>query len=216
MAVPHEATHTACAVRGVMIKTRTAYPVEWAPDVVVTGVPHSGTWFTYILLRNAGVNVTHEVARKVGTIDWMYPVRNQDVSPRVVLHQVRNPYKVIQSLSALKETIWDARIYPNMPILKSEPWLVQRTKLWLYWSAVCEALSTATYRVEDETKAAFVLADAFNIDQSRIDHSKVDHAINSHPTDLMPLSDQEMLDALPPAIARALRKSARGFGYDAE
>jgi hypothetical protein len=76
---------------------------------LITGYPRSGTKYTAKVLNKTSLDVGHEFKGKDGCVSWKHLPKALDFD--LVLHQVRNPLKVIGSSHTINVTYleldWD-------------------------------------------------------------------------------------------------------------
>lgn len=131
--------------------------------LLIIGCARSGTTFTTLFLRNAGLAMGHEQMGLEGCVSmWMVFEgpglgRPPHAKFQHIFHQVRNPLDVITSCYVNYETtnrlmcitLWDY-IYKHVPeIQKDDPHLVKCAKYWYYWNLKAEELSEWRFRVEE-------------------------------------------------------------------
>ncbi len=134
---------------------------------LVVGTGRSGTTFTTALLQRAGIAVEHEAVftqtgprdpgRLEGDVSWMavpYLAR----FPGPILHQVREPLAVIDSLLDLGLFARDFADKIHRPWrnflerhfhLSGDP-LLDAMRFYIEWNARCEPFASVRVRVEDQ------------------------------------------------------------------
>ena len=129
-----------------MSKIRTHYTET--PKVAIISVPHSATRYTVMLLQSNRIKVKHEEVGREGIVDWMYPFRCYRAEAPLILHQLRHPLDVINSLATGSNTDWE-KMFSVLPIDKSKDKLTRSVEVWIYWSAICDRISSMSYKRED-------------------------------------------------------------------
>jgi len=140
---------------------------------LITGCSRAGSKFTHKLLNQLGLDIGHEGMGKDGTcshyangLKIKYPDLYSKYNFGVVLHQVRNPIKNIESLTTMQ--YWDYSNRGNhlplgpsvefvapleaMPFLKSENLILQCARYWYHYNKSAEIMSEWTYPVEKLVK----------------------------------------------------------------
>lgn len=118
--------------------------------LLIVGCGRSGTRYAKEVLAAVGIDVGHEVAGPMGTVDWH---KVPDPSEyKLVLHQVRHPLRVIESTHTIMGRSWDFLSENEPRITRNDPILVRSMKCWLYWNERAEKVSSKTYMVEEMEK----------------------------------------------------------------
>lgn len=129
--------------------------------IAIIGCGRSGTKYVSKLFNSIGIKIGHERLEKNGIASWtLVPYTNVEVwGPSFykiramgfpIVHQVRNPLKVISSVTTVfsdKKT-WDF-ISEHIPIDNSETIIHKAMKYWYYWNLMAEKKAKYTYKVED-------------------------------------------------------------------
>jgi hypothetical protein len=129
--------------------------------ILITGSPRSGTGYAAQILCRQGLSVGHEKVRDDGISAWQWCVfddeypwmlqRRRNYAISTVLHQVRNPLKVIASLSVLRDVDWAfISKHVNMDYCCDD--LERRCTFWLEWTQMADMQAKFRYRVEDIEK----------------------------------------------------------------
>lgn len=127
--------------------------------ILITGCGRSGTQYTAALLTEMGLPLGHEKkVSRFGVASWRLAVRVKPSSLikigkrtyhfTVILHQVRDPIKVIRSMHTASEGSW-SKIQKYIPVSQEDSLLLKCMKYWYYWNLEAEDVSCWTYRVED-------------------------------------------------------------------
>ena len=126
----------------------------------MTAVPRSGTHFTAALLQAMGRDIRHEDVGRDGASSWLHitngiyhvperdrtkTVSNQGFSP--VLHQVRQPLKVISSMQTLRQCSWDY-LAQHSKVDRKAPIVVQAMQAWIGWNELIAARADWRFQVE--------------------------------------------------------------------
>jgi hypothetical protein len=124
--------------------------------VLVTGCARSATRYVTFVLRRLGLDVGHERIGRDGVASWClipgavetpWGPSSTDLTFEVVLHQVRHPLAVINSVATLKDSSWRF-IYEHVPVSPHDPIALRGAAYWYHWNAAAERRATLTYRVE--------------------------------------------------------------------
>jgi hypothetical protein len=139
--------------------------------VLVTGCPRSGTRYITLVLRRLGLDVGHERIGRDGVSSWALAVDAErtpwgpswgDVQFDTVLHQVRHPLDVIDSVETLKPTSWEF-VSRHVPLAPRESFPVRGALLWCHWNRAAERRATLTYRVEAIGEALPLICEALDV-----------------------------------------------------
>ena len=160
--------------------------------LAVIGAPRSGTRFTSKVLRAWGLDIKHHGSGEDGIVDPYAPGQYPwmlDPLDTLVLHQVRNPYKVVRSLAACG---WMNAATKWLGWAEATQSLRHRVDFYLEWTGLCDRISAWRYRVEDLPLCRHnVPTDDNHIDTPPVDWSELNR------------------------LSRALLSSrARYYGYD--
>lgn len=130
--------------------------------LLVIGCGRSGTKYMSTVLRASGLDVSHDYDGMglSGTVSWLMTPGDADWAPwgplskdynfRHILHQVRDPLKVIQSFYNFPPRAtweWVSLFIPEMS--PSDSNLTKCAKYWYYWNLIAEKRAELTYRIED-------------------------------------------------------------------
>lgn len=131
--------------------------------ILIIGCGRSGTTYTSEILKKMGINIGHEIDSEDGIISWYMTVdgippfnlpKRSSYIFDIIIHQVRNPLKVIASAQTFHVESWKY-IYAHIPeINKNDSLLIKSAKYWYYWNLLAEKRSMYTYRIEDFGKIA--------------------------------------------------------------
>lgn len=131
--------------------------------LLIVGCGRSGTTYTSEILAKMGVNIGHEIESEDGIISWYMTVdgvppfnlpKRSSYIFNIIIHQVRNPLKVIASAQTFHVESWKY-IYAHIPeINKNDSLLIKSAKYWYYWNLLAEKRSMYTYRIEYFDKIA--------------------------------------------------------------
>lgn len=129
--------------------------------VLVTGCGRSGTRYLSFVLRRLGLDVGHERIGRDGVISWALAVddaappwgpRGRDLSFDVVLHQVREPVRVMNSTVTFRDESWRF-IARHVPCPAGAPLPLRAAAYWYHWNVAAERHASLTYRIEDLPRA---------------------------------------------------------------
>lgn len=124
--------------------------------ILILGHPRSGTLYTTVVLRTLGLQVEHERQGKEGSVtgqfwygDWK--LENYDI----ILHQVRNPLKVIASCTKMR--IRNPKVITHLAEISGTKMTQQQAKnkvlrymvTWLGFVKWVDSICAWRYRVED-------------------------------------------------------------------
>jgi hypothetical protein len=129
--------------------------------VLVTGCGRSGTRYLSFVLRRLGLDVGHERVGRDGVISWALAVvddeppwgpSGRDLSFDIVLHQVREPLRVMNSAATFKDESWRF-IARHVPCPATAPLPLRAAAYWYHWNVAAERNASLTYRIEDLPRA---------------------------------------------------------------
>ena len=139
--------------------------------VLVTGCPRSGTRYTTLVLRRLGLDVGHERIGRDGVSSWALAVDAEqtpwgpswgDVRFDVVLHQVRHPLDVIDSVETLRPASWKF-VSEYAPLDPGQSFPIRGALLWCHWNGAAETRAALTYRVEAIAEALPLICEAIDV-----------------------------------------------------
>jgi hypothetical protein len=120
-------------------------------QLAIIGCPRSGTRYITRVLRQLGVDVGHEKLRAAGTADW-HLACNDLAAFDLVLHQVRNPLRFVESLTTIRRTTrhW-LHLKKHLPrgCRLTGDWIADGAAVWYWWNGMAEKKARFTYRVDD-------------------------------------------------------------------
>lgn len=121
--------------------------------LVIVGCGRSGTSAVHSQLKAAGFKIGHEVLQEDGGIGWpMLMSRLKDIWQPLnptVLHQVREPWSAISSLTTHKRSLWKAVSKESAGLLEIKNSALRAAMFWINWNKLCMQLTDKFYRVED-------------------------------------------------------------------
>ena len=128
------------------------------PMLLLTGCPRSGTGYAARIFQAQGLDIGHEQVGTDGVSSWLFAVLDrhypwhqrgelrQDYNFKVILHQVRDPLKVLASMAVLRRPDWTfIGRHLNLPPGS----LARRISFYLQWTQICDRQAHYRYRVED-------------------------------------------------------------------
>ena len=119
--------------------------------LLVTGCARSGTHYTAHLLQLLGLKVNHEALGPGGAVDWhLAAPRYRDkmrVQFDVVIHQYREPLKVIQSMQTTHRVNWRF-IEKFCPRAKHKDKIVRAALYWIHWNRMAEEQAALSLPLE--------------------------------------------------------------------
>lgn len=120
---------------------------------LITAHPRSGTLYTAKVLQGLGLNVSHESKGKDGCVSWKHLPKALDFD--LVMHQVRNPLKVIGSSHTINVRS-KITLYGQEDLPQNELRMFMFT--WLKWTNIADGIADFIYRIEDlENVFKFIL-----------------------------------------------------------
>ena len=117
--------------------------------ILITGIGRSGTKYTALTLKKAGIKVGHEQLFTDGTVCWKHAPFASEFD--YVFHQVRNPIDCISSMQTISPESM-RYMAKFVQIDMSKPWIHQCMEAWFNWNILCEKHAKYTYRVEEIEK----------------------------------------------------------------
>lgn len=189
---------------------------------LITGFPRSGTGYASSVLRSAGIDAGHEVLGDDGVVSWPHFFGGgalswmgevESVAFDVILHQVRDPLKVIASAQTLKdesfEYMFDRLGY--RPRGKSR--LRWAMWAWLEINEAIEKVASFRYRVEDFSESWPEICRQIGVDQVPPFPKDVSKNTNARPHDDL---TWEALRRCDRRLYRRIRAKADKYGYREE
>lgn len=132
--------------------------MEKKRKLLIVGCGRSGTKYISELLKKNGFDVGHEQDGTDGIASWPMTITDGEDPPwgpsfreykfDAIVHQVRNPVKVISSCHTILDKSWNY-IKKYIPIKETDSKLIMCAKYWYYWNLRAENLANFTYRIED-------------------------------------------------------------------
>lgn len=145
--------------------------------LLITGCGRSGTFYSTEVWRSLGLDIRHErpvshhgIMGEDGASSWLMAVNDPnppfgpsatDYKFDVVVHQVRNPLKVIASVAQfilakgqyapdyIERNIPETQINPDEKILDEKQQLIlQAARYWYYWNLTAQQKATTTIQIE--------------------------------------------------------------------
>lgn len=121
--------------------------------LVIVGCGRSGTSAVHSQLKAAGFKIGHEVLKEDGGIGWPMVMKKmkdiwQPLNP-VVLHQVREPWSAISSLTTHKPSLWRSVSKESAGLSDIKNSALRAAVFWINWNKLCMQLTNKFYRVED-------------------------------------------------------------------
>jgi len=138
--------------------------------IAIIGCGRSGTQYSSRVLIKAGLDIGHETYGKQGESDWKLTAKSlgdlkKDYS--CILHQVRDPLKVIYSCHTFYKTSWQLVYKTTEPGGNRKEWPLWRgMKYWYRWNLLAEKKAIFTYRVEDFDAVFYEILNLFGISKS--------------------------------------------------
>lgn len=137
--------------------------------VAIIGCGRSGTKYTAQLLQSAGLDFPHEDWGEHGGVGWVLPISMRCQvwqEADVILHQVREPWVTISSLTTHTDGVWNPvqKVIGTLP--KRQP--LRAAAYWVRYNKHCAELASCTYRVEDLIpggKATHLLCSYFGVQE---------------------------------------------------
>lgn len=128
---------------------------------LITGTGRSGTHFTSAALGALGLDAPHETVGRDGCVSWKHASRGvfeyigkgratrvDDPGFDVVIHQVRDPLKVIASMQTFSLSSW-YYMAKSVELHLTEPTLLTAMRAWVGWNALIEPRAGWRFRIED-------------------------------------------------------------------
>jgi|SRR3989344_5934121 len=119
--------------------------------LLIIGCGRSGTAFSSALFQGLSLDIPHEKVGKDGISSWYETIKDKEElinNYSFILHQVRDPLKVIASTQTLSEESWKY-ISDYIPIELGEDIILRCAKYWYYWNLIAEKKAHMTLKVEE-------------------------------------------------------------------
>lgn len=127
--------------------------------MLITGCARSGTQYITKVMQLSGLDIMHENVGYHGSASWLMAVEDvatpygpgcEGIKFQHVLHQVRDPLKVISSVYTTEPKCSWEYIIKHIPQIRwTDPRIVKCAKYWYYWNLKSEEKAELTYRIED-------------------------------------------------------------------
>lgn len=196
--------------------------------LLIIGCGRSGTKYMSKVLFASGLDIQHERMGQHGSVSWLMTPAEAESAPwgpiskdyqfGHILHQVRDPVKVIQSYYNLRPWatwVWISRFVPE--IEPADSTLTKCAKYWYYWNLIAEARAELTYRIEDFDADYQIVGDQIGMNFDRATISEIPKNTNtirdpSHRT----ITWQVLKAELDPELYEKVRDLALRYGYTVE
>lgn len=200
-------------------------PSKLSKLLLVTGCARSGTGYIAKVLSRSGLNICHEELGCDGCSSWPlavddsyspWGVSGSNVEFAHILHQVRNPLQVINSVCSTEPArSWEyiAKHIPEIDL--REPLLLRAAKYWYYWNKKAEEKAEFTYRVEDIANAIGKIGDTIGVKLDENGYKRVSTFENSRAHDVE-ISWGDLVEAVPKELLDNIRSLALHYGYSEE
>jgi hypothetical protein len=189
--------------------------------IVITGCGRSGTTYTSRLFKTFGFSVGHEREEEHGISSWYLASEKSKRKPTLkdvqsrnipIVHQVRDPIKVISSMSTVSDRSWKL-IRECIPIKSNDSLRLKCMKYWYHWNLLAEDKSEFTFQIEkikDHLPKLFSIA---GFDESHLEISKMSKV----PTNINKRNHSsltwENLETEDEQLTEDIRKLATRYGY---
>ena len=171
--------------------------------VLVTGCGRSGTRYMTFILRRLGLDVRHERLGRDGIASWALAVDAEQVpwgpsartaSFELILHQVRHPLAVVNSVMTFKDASWRF-VCDHIACSLEDPLPLRAARYWYLWNAEAQRKADFTFRVEDIRAALSAICTRLGV---QADASVVDRV----PTDVNTRSKGRLFHLAEEALER--------------
>ena len=128
---------------------------------LITGTGRSGTHFTSAALSALGVDAPHEAVGRDGCVSWKHAATGvfeyigkgrkvlvEDPGFHPVIHQVRDPLKVIASMQTFSLSSW-YYMARSVELRLTDPPLLTAMRAWVGWNESIERRASWRFRIED-------------------------------------------------------------------
>lgn len=130
--------------------------------IIITGCGRSATQYISKVCQLGGKDIQHELSGKDGVSSWYatfsdtsdptHKIKIPYYKEAIVLHQVRNFLKTIESCQVFENDSWNTWEYisKHIPEINLKDSLIKRCMIyWHYWNLKAEEKAVWTYKVED-------------------------------------------------------------------
>lgn len=196
--------------------------------LLVTGVGRSGTHYTAALLREMGLDVGHETVGRDGTASWKHAVSGTFVVKKrfrrarmteidstifdTVLHQVRDPVKVVASMQTFGEATW-SYMAAHTGVSMAQPVLARAMRGYIEWNRLIEPRAEWRFRIEDLPDVFDEFCRRVGVETRAMPELTRD-ARDARGARYAPVTWED-LRAQAPSLASELADMAREYGYEA-
>ena len=186
---------------------------------LITAYPRSGTLYTAELLSKCGLSVAHENIATDGCVSWLhvahgtwlYNIKKHHFD--VVLHQVRDPLKVISSAMTLGDYSFDYMYRHIKPVIH-KPRLKMVMHTWIQWNEIIEKKTNFVFQVEKAVELLPLIFEKINIPLN-VDtlHFDVPVNINTRKGDYEEFSWEDIYNT-DFDMAKTITHMAKKYGYN--
>ena len=181
---------------------------------LICGHARSGTKYTSHFCTALGLNMPHEVKiGKHGIVSWRHIVHGRvGYEFGAILHQVRDPLKVIASSHRLMVTSWKY-MAKHIDIKCNEHILIRCVKSYLMWNKLIEEKAMYRYKVEELITPKVFKEWCYWMDILVPDDiPKIDETMNTRPHKMLTWGD--ITQQVPIKLVRKLELRIKKYGYE--
>ena len=214
--------------------------------LLITGCGRSGTFYSAEVWRLLGLDIRHErpvgyhgIMGEDGASSWLMAVNDPnppfgpsaaDYQFDVVIHQVRDPLKVIASVAQfilakgqhapdyIKKNIPEPLMRSDEQILDDkQQFILQAARYWYYWNLIAQQKATMTVQVEQLPDELPQLCELLDVEYQKNVLENIAEDVNNrhlYLNEKLWTVDWEELRSLDPDIAEKIQSLAVSYGYD--
>ncbi len=190
---------------------------------LITGTGRSGTHYTSAALSALGIDAPHEAVGADGCVSWKHATTGvfeyigkgrstliEDPGFDTVIHQVRDPLKVIASMQTFSLSSW-YYMARSVELRLTDPSLLIAMRAWVAWNELIETRADWRFRVEELDVVFPDLCRRLRIPESRLPALPVGRRDSrSHRYQALKWSDLESVSS---EWSLRVRGMAERYGY---
>ena len=186
---------------------------------LITGFGRSGTKYMSHLLKLNGIDAPHEKIGKNGCVSWLHIVDGDWTSKikilpknfHPILHQVREPIKVISSAMTIRQHSINFMKKELDVEFESKDKLFQIMYLYHEWNRMIEEKASYRYRIEDINKELPNILSFLGFKERKLNFD-LRKDINTRKKRYKPLNKDDLLKCSP-KLFKKIERISKDYGY---
>jgi len=178
--------------------------------ILITAVPRSGTGYISKLLTSCGIDAPHEVIGLDGIVSWRGIIENIN-DCNIIVHQVRNPLKVISSLTIIMPQSWKF-IFDNLNLPMPKDLIYRSMITYYYWNKLIENKKPIhRYKIEEIDVNIPYLFGLFNKEMCIIPEIEKDY--NTKYSHRKKYVDYKLMKSIDADLAQKILEISTNYNY---